>query len=64
MKVGKQPDVIHIHNWETAIVGPLFWDVFVNQVGTEQLPFPSALISRSHALLRVIVQALLLLFLN
>uniref|UniRef100_A0A2N9HAX3 starch synthase n=1 Tax=Fagus sylvatica TaxID=28930 RepID=A0A2N9HAX3_FAGSY len=30
-KSGKQPDVLHIHNWETAIVGPLFWDIFVNQ---------------------------------
>lgn len=33
-KSGKQPDVLHIHNWQTAIVGPLFWDVFVNQVKT------------------------------
>ncbi|RVX23972.1 putative starch synthase 4, chloroplastic/amyloplastic [Vitis vinifera] len=32
VKSGKQPDVLHIHNWETAIVGPLFWDVFVKQV--------------------------------
>ncbi|XP_076939604.1 putative starch synthase 4, chloroplastic/amyloplastic isoform X1 [Bidens hawaiensis] len=31
LKSGKQPDVIHIHNWETSIVGPLFWDIFVNQ---------------------------------
>ncbi|KAJ9564133.1 hypothetical protein OSB04_000099, partial [Centaurea solstitialis] len=31
LKAGKQPDVIHIHNWETSIVGPLFWDIFVNQ---------------------------------
>ncbi|XP_077219550.1 UDP-Glycosyltransferase superfamily protein [Tasmannia lanceolata] len=31
VKSGKQPDVLHIHNWETAIVGPLFWDIFVNQ---------------------------------
>ncbi|EEF33487.1 starch synthase, putative [Ricinus communis] len=30
-KSGKQPDVLHIHNWETAIVGPLFWDVFAKQ---------------------------------
>ncbi|XP_006393996.2 probable starch synthase 4, chloroplastic/amyloplastic isoform X2 [Eutrema salsugineum] len=30
-KSGKKPDVLHIHNWQTAIVGPLFWDVFVNQ---------------------------------
>ncbi|MHA4899886.1 glycogen/starch synthase, partial [Enterococcus faecium] len=31
VKSGKRPDVLHIHNWETAIVGPLFWDVFVKQ---------------------------------
>ncbi|XP_062005462.1 probable starch synthase 4, chloroplastic/amyloplastic isoform X2 [Rosa rugosa] len=31
VKCGKQPDVIHIHNWETAIIGPLFWDIFANQ---------------------------------
>ncbi|KAK2656693.1 hypothetical protein Ddye_009745 [Dipteronia dyeriana] len=31
LKSGKQPDVLHIHNWETAIVGPLFWDIFVKQ---------------------------------
>ncbi|KAJ4833324.1 hypothetical protein Tsubulata_000539 [Turnera subulata] len=31
VKSGKRPDVLHIHNWETAIVGPLFWDIFVNQ---------------------------------
>uniref|UniRef100_A0A7N0USB8 starch synthase n=1 Tax=Kalanchoe fedtschenkoi TaxID=63787 RepID=A0A7N0USB8_KALFE len=31
LKSGKRPDVLHIHNWETAIVGPLFWDIFVNQ---------------------------------
>ncbi|KAJ6319544.1 hypothetical protein OIU78_015045 [Salix suchowensis] len=30
-KSGKQPDVLHVHNWETAIVGPLFWDIFVKQ---------------------------------
>lgn len=31
-KSGKQPDVLHTHNWETAIVGPLFWDIFAKQV--------------------------------
>ncbi|KAH7520376.1 hypothetical protein FEM48_Zijuj08G0137400 [Ziziphus jujuba var. spinosa] len=31
VKAGKKPDVLHIHNWETAIVGPLFWDIFVKQ---------------------------------
>lgn len=32
VKCGKQPDILHLHNWETAIVAPLFWDVFVNKV--------------------------------
>lgn len=32
VKVGKYPDVLHTHNWETAIIGPLFWDIFANQV--------------------------------
>ncbi|GMN34133.1 hypothetical protein TIFTF001_004518 [Ficus carica] len=31
VKSGKQPDVLHVHNWETAIIGPLFWDIFANQ---------------------------------
>ncbi|XP_068657695.1 uncharacterized protein [Aristolochia californica] len=31
VKLGKQPDVLHVHNWDTAIIGPLFWDIFVNQ---------------------------------
>ncbi|KNA05722.1 hypothetical protein SOVF_186690 isoform C [Spinacia oleracea] len=31
VKVGKYPDVLHTHNWETAIIGPLFWDIFANQ---------------------------------
>ncbi|KAM1405766.1 hypothetical protein ACFXTH_000532 [Malus domestica] len=31
VKSGKRPDVIHIHNWETAIIGPLFWDITVKQ---------------------------------
>ncbi|KAG4992188.1 hypothetical protein JHK87_025645 [Glycine soja] len=26
VKCGKQPDVLHLHNWGTAIVGPLFRD--------------------------------------
>ena len=38
-KSGKQPDVLHIHNWETAIVGPLFWDIFVKQVQLDLLSF-------------------------
>ena len=43
-KSGKQPDVLHIHNWETAIVGPLFWDIFVNQV-----QFETAFLFFSHS---------------
>ncbi|CAN6252881.1 unnamed protein product [Urochloa humidicola] len=31
VKSGKQPDILHIHNWETAIVAPLFWDIFSQQ---------------------------------
>ncbi|XP_042045450.1 probable starch synthase 4, chloroplastic/amyloplastic [Salvia splendens] len=31
VKLGKRPDVLHVHNWQTSLVGPLFWDVFVNQ---------------------------------
>ncbi|CAN6274034.1 unnamed protein product [Urochloa humidicola] len=31
VKSGKQPDILHIHNWETAIVAPLFWDIFAQQ---------------------------------
>ncbi|EPS65012.1 hypothetical protein M569_09766, partial [Genlisea aurea] len=31
VKSRKMPDVIHIHNWQTSLVGPLFWDVFVNE---------------------------------
>ncbi|GMI86542.1 hypothetical protein HRI_002323500 [Hibiscus trionum] len=30
-KSGKQPDVLHLHNWETAIIGPIFWDIFAKQ---------------------------------
>ncbi|KAL5556653.1 hypothetical protein UlMin_038889 [Ulmus minor] len=31
VKSGKKPDVLHIHNWETAIVGLLFWEIFASQ---------------------------------
>ncbi|XP_054796132.1 probable starch synthase 4, chloroplastic/amyloplastic [Prosopis cineraria] len=31
VKCGKKPDILHIHNWETAIVGPLFWDLILKQ---------------------------------
>ncbi|GJP54127.1 hypothetical protein CLOM_g13232 [Closterium sp. NIES-68] len=28
---GKQPDVLHLHNWHTAIAAPLFWDIYHHQ---------------------------------
>uniref|UniRef100_A0A0E0K6L1 starch synthase n=1 Tax=Oryza punctata TaxID=4537 RepID=A0A0E0K6L1_ORYPU len=38
VKSGKQPDVLHVYNWETAIVGPLFWDIFAHQgLGNTQI---------------------------
>lgn len=33
--------MLHIHNWETSIVGPLFWDIFVHQVTSSLLMFLS-----------------------
>lgn len=32
MKLGKQADILHLHNWQTAAVAPLFWEIFVHQV--------------------------------
>jgi starch synthase len=32
VKLGKQADILHLHNWQTAAVAPLFWDIFVHQV--------------------------------
>jgi len=26
LKSGEQPDILHLHNWQTAVVAPLFWD--------------------------------------
>ncbi|CAI5471004.1 unnamed protein product, partial [Closterium sp. Yama58-4] len=28
---GKQPDVLHLHNWHTAVGAPLFWDIYHHQ---------------------------------
>jgi len=39
VKCGKQPDVLHLHNWGTAIVGPLFRDTFVKQVSVLSFKF-------------------------
>eukprot|EP00270_Netrium_digitus_P011426 TRINITY_DN3632_c0_g1_i1.p1 TRINITY_DN3632_c0_g1~~TRINITY_DN3632_c0_g1_i1.p1 ORF type:complete len:770 (-),score=191.80 TRINITY_DN3632_c0_g1_i1:147-2456(-) len=30
-KMGKKPDVIHLHNWHTAAAAPLFWDIYSHQ---------------------------------
>lgn len=31
VKSGKQPDILHLHNWQTALVAPMFWDLYVGQ---------------------------------
>lgn len=31
MVSGKRPDVIHSHDWQTAVVAPLYWDVYYPQ---------------------------------
>ncbi|MCO5597480.1 hypothetical protein L7F22_051558 [Adiantum nelumboides] len=31
LKTGKQPDIIHSHNWQTALVAPMFWELFASQ---------------------------------
>ncbi|KAF3328422.1 putative starch synthase 4 [Carex littledalei] len=27
----KKPDIIHCHDWQTAFVAPLYWDIFANR---------------------------------
>ncbi|KAH7447872.1 hypothetical protein KP509_01G125000 [Ceratopteris richardii] len=31
VQAGKRPDIIHCHDWHTAAVAPLYWDVYVPQ---------------------------------
>eukprot|EP00850_Spirogloea_muscicola_P013368 SM000090S24330 [mRNA] locus=s90:359168:366788:+ [translate_table: standard] len=31
LKAGKRPDIIHCHDWQTAAVAPLYWDIYVPQ---------------------------------
>ncbi|XP_077250958.1 starch synthase 4 [Tasmannia lanceolata] len=28
LQAGKKPDIIHCHDWQTAFVAPLYWDVY------------------------------------
>lgn len=28
---GKRPDIIHCHDWQTAFVAPLYWDIYVHK---------------------------------
>ncbi|KAL4311772.1 hypothetical protein GQ457_01G047090 [Hibiscus cannabinus] len=28
LQAGKKPDIIHCHDWQTAFVAPLFWDLY------------------------------------
>ncbi|KAH7284391.1 hypothetical protein KP509_34G052700 [Ceratopteris richardii] len=32
LKSGKQPDVLHLHDWQTALVAPMFWELYASQV--------------------------------
>ncbi|KAI3987572.1 hypothetical protein MKX01_021484 [Papaver californicum] len=46
---GKKPAILHIHDWETAIVGPLFWDGFVNQgLGDTRILFSCHDLTNQH----------------
>ncbi|CAJ2677933.1 unnamed protein product [Trifolium pratense] len=29
LQAGKKPDIIHCHDWQTAFIAPLYWDVYV-----------------------------------
>lgn len=29
LQSGKRPDIIHSHDWQTAVVAPLYWEVYV-----------------------------------
>ncbi|KAG6554493.1 hypothetical protein Mapa_003871 [Marchantia paleacea] len=31
LQSGKKPDMIHTHDWQTAAVAPLYWDIYVSQ---------------------------------
>eukprot|EP00250_Pteridium_aquilinum_P018087 c23933_g1_i1 orf=777-3914(-) len=31
LQAGKKPDIIHCHDWHTAAVAPLYWDLYVPQ---------------------------------
>ncbi|CAM6101353.1 unnamed protein product [Calypogeia fissa] len=31
LQSGKRPDMIHTHDWQTAAVAPLYWDIYVPQ---------------------------------
>lgn len=35
VKLRKQADIIHLHNWQTAAVAPMFWDLYAHQVQTK-----------------------------
>ncbi|XP_010243710.1 PREDICTED: probable starch synthase 4, chloroplastic/amyloplastic isoform X2 [Nelumbo nucifera] len=31
LQAGKKPDIIHCHDWQTAFVAPLYWDLYIHK---------------------------------
>ncbi|XP_027920505.1 probable starch synthase 4, chloroplastic/amyloplastic isoform X2 [Vigna unguiculata] len=31
LQAGKKPDIIHCHDWQTAFIAPLYWEIFVHK---------------------------------
>ncbi|KAK4259296.1 hypothetical protein QN277_005641 [Acacia crassicarpa] len=31
LRAGKKPDIIHCHDWQTAFVAPLYWDLYAHK---------------------------------
>ncbi|KAK9132461.1 hypothetical protein Scep_011989 [Stephania cephalantha] len=31
LRAGKKPDIIHCHDWQTAFVAPLYWDLYASK---------------------------------
>ncbi|KAG4398644.1 hypothetical protein GLYMA_08G082600v4 [Glycine max] len=33
LRAGKKPDIIHCHDWQTAFIAPLYWEIFAPKKG-------------------------------